>query len=143
MNTLCSCTHVINVGLNQLVEFVLVNGGTLDENHPIHLHGHSFAVLGMNKLGSSVLIQDIKKMDALGKLQRNFVNPIIKDTVKVPMGGYTIIRLFTNNPGPWLMHCHVDSHAQTGMKLILKVGEDQDLPPKPVDWPQCINFPSK
>lgn len=36
--------------LNDLIEVIFVDGGTQQENHPFHLHGYSFAVLGMDKV---------------------------------------------------------------------------------------------
>jgi L-ascorbate oxidase len=52
----CSCIHLIEVDFNDLVEFVFV-GETLTQfkppikvNHPIHLHGHAFAVVSMDKV---------------------------------------------------------------------------------------------
>lgn len=41
----------------------------------------------------------IKEMDALGLIKRNFDHPPAKDTVTVPDGGYTIIRFWATNPG--------------------------------------------
>ena len=37
--------------------------------------------------------------DAEGKLPRQLTDPIAKDTVTVPDGGYTILRLHATNPG--------------------------------------------
>ena len=78
---------------------------------------------------------EIRKMDLEGKLKRNFERPIMKDTVAVPQQGYAIVRFIADNPGFWMLHCHLDSHSDPGMMMILKVGESGDLPPKPRDWP--------
>ncbi len=37
----------------------------------------------------------------------NLINPVLKDTVVVPCGGYTTIRFFSDNIGYWVMHCHI------------------------------------
>lgn len=58
----------------------------------MHLHGASFAVMGIEKLNTSISLDYVKNLDRMGKLKRNLVNPPIKDTVTVPVGGYTIIR---------------------------------------------------
>ena len=73
-------------------------------------------------------------MDEEGKLKRNFERPIMKDNVAIPQQGYAIIRFIADNPGFWMLHCHLDSHSDPGMMMILKVGESGDLPPKPKDW---------
>jgi len=45
----CSCIHKYDIKLNDVVELILVDG-MVGENHPVHLHGQSFAVLGMDKV---------------------------------------------------------------------------------------------
>ncbi|CAF0776208.1 unnamed protein product [Brachionus calyciflorus] len=50
----CICTHFFEFGLNELIEFVLIDGNAFFEYHPIHLHGHNFAVLGVGKLKQMV-----------------------------------------------------------------------------------------
>jgi len=82
----------------------------------------------------------VKNMDKLGLLKRNFNNPPMKDTSTVPVGGYTIIRFLTNNPGTWLFHCHLEFHSEIGMAFIIKVGDQWDLPSMPRNWPQCGNY---
>ena len=42
-------------------------------------------------------------------------NPPLKDTVLIPVGGYAIIRVFTDNPGYWMAHCHQSEHLHEGM----------------------------
>lgn len=81
----------------------------------------------------------IRKLDDEGKLKRNFSRPMIKDTISLPLQGYVILRFIADNPGFWMLHCHMESHSETGMMMIIKVGESADLPPKPKDWP---NYPT-
>lgn len=82
-------------------------------------------------------------MDEQGRLKRNFTRPIIKDTFALPLQGYTIFRFIADNPGFWAIHCTMDSYWDTGMLIILKVGESKDLPPKPKDWPPLYILPSQ
>lgn len=49
----------------------------------------------------------------------------------VPPLGYLIIRFFTDNPGFWLFHCHVETHSSLGMSMIFKVGDDGEIPDPP------------
>ena len=47
-----TCVHIVKVGRDQLVEIVIFDKGTGINNlsgHPMHLHGHSFAVVAMNR----------------------------------------------------------------------------------------------
>ncbi len=76
-------------------------------------------------------------MDKNGSIHRNFDRPIIKDTVAVPFGGYTILRFRADNPGYWLLHCHILLHAEAGMSMVFKVGKESEFPKQPANWPQC------
>lgn len=52
----------------------------------------------------------------------------------VPSKGYGIIRFVADNPGYWLVHCHMEAHADLGMAFVMKVGENEDiLDPPEVD----------
>ena len=51
----------------QVVEFVLVDEGvTFDASHPMHLHGHSFRVVALEKLGKSTSVQEVIERDRAG-----------------------------------------------------------------------------
>ena len=51
----------------QVVEFVLVDEGvTFDASHPMHLHGHSFRVVALEKLGPSTSVQEVIALDRAG-----------------------------------------------------------------------------
>ena len=48
----------------------------------------------------------------------------------------TVVRIQTDNPGYWLMHCHQMMHAIEGMDVVIKVAPEKASPmPK--------NFPDK
>lgn len=73
--------------------------------HPIHLHGHDFYVLDHQE--NAVWNGDISrlKMD----------NPIRRDTATLPAAGYLILAFESDNPGAWLMHCHIPFHIAAGL----------------------------
>jgi FtsP/CotA-like multicopper oxidase with cupredoxin domain len=52
----CRCLHTLNVNYGDLVEIIIADGGSQEENHPIHLHGYSFAVLNVEKVLIFILI---------------------------------------------------------------------------------------
>ena len=60
-NKLCSCIHMIQVELNDSVEFVIVH--EKDENdvkniptlHTMHLHGHSFSIVAVEQVTKAFL----------------------------------------------------------------------------------------
>ncbi|TGZ54926.1 Uncharacterized protein DBV15_05335 [Temnothorax longispinosus] len=137
-NDYCACTHVLQVETNSVVELILVDEGVaFDANHPFHLHGYQFRVVAMEKIGSNTTVAEVRELDNQGLIHRKLKRAPLKDTVTVPDGGYTIVRFYANNPGYWLFHCHIEFHAEIGMSLIFKVGEDKELPPVPNNFPKC------
>ncbi|KAH8423781.1 uncharacterized protein LDX57_001540 [Aspergillus melleus] len=83
--------------------------------HPIHLHGHDFALLKQSK----VPYNDTDWRDGL-----NYFNPPRRDVVLLESNGYIVIAFKTDNPGSWVMHCHIAWHASAG--LAIQVLEDVD-----------------
>jgi len=74
--------------------------------HPIHLHGHDFFVLG-----SGTGVFDTTTSTA----GLNFANPPRRDTSTLPGGGWLALAFVSNNPGAWLMHCHIAWHISEGL----------------------------
>ena len=60
-------------------------------------------------------------LNEAGKIPKNLKDPPIKDTVAVPDAGYTVIRFLADNPGYWLIHCHMSWHSHTGMMVVIQV----------------------
>ena len=69
--------------------------------HPMHLHGYSFRVLSRN--GAPVP-------------HRQWA-----DTVLVPPKQTAEIAFVADNPGDWMLHCHVTDHQVSGMMTVLRV----------------------
>ncbi|KAL0106109.1 hypothetical protein PUN28_016084 [Cardiocondyla obscurior] len=137
----CACTHVLQVKRKSVVELVLIDEGVpFEANHPFHLHGYQFRVVAMKKLGDNTTVDEVKELDRQGLIHRKLKRAPLKDTVTVPDGGYTIVRFYADNPGYWLFHCHIEFHADIGMSLIFKVGEDDEIPPVPTNFPTCGDF---
>lgn len=76
--------------------------------HPIHLHGHDFLLLGV---GTGTF--DPATMAS----QLNFNNPIRRDVAQMPGSGWLVIAFKTDNPGCWLMHCHIGWHVSMGLGI--------------------------
>jgi FtsP/CotA-like multicopper oxidase with cupredoxin domain len=70
-------------------------------HHPIHLHGHVFRVVSKN--GKSVM------------------PPQWADTVLLDPDSRAEIALVADNPGNWMLHCHVLEHQVTGMMAVVRV----------------------
>ena len=78
--------------------FKLRNGSQLI--HPVHIHGHTFKVLGSDQR-------------ALPVHRADTVLLMPDETVEVA--------LVADNPGRWMFHCHVIEHQETGMMGYLQV----------------------
>lgn len=46
----------------------------------------------------------------------------IRDTITVEANSYLVLRFVANNPGVWMMHCHIDWHMAAGLGMIFKEG---------------------
>ena len=72
------------------------------EAHPMHLHGQSFAVLGVNGA----------RLPA----------PFLKDSVDVEAHmGSVVVEFAADNPGDWLLHCHKPMHMEGGMMTLVTI----------------------
>ncbi|CAO2825742.1 unnamed protein product [Amaranthus hypochondriacus] len=102
------------------------------ENHPMHLHGYDFYILAQG-FGNFDSNKDTNKF--------NLVDPPMRNTVGVPVNGWVVIRFVADNPGVWLMHCHLDVHITWGLAMAFLVedgvGELETLQAPPIDLPIC------
>lgn len=95
-----------------------------DKAHPFHLHGHSFYLVSSHKPsrpGAYEAYNPYDKATPVPGGSYNLINPPRKDTVSVPAMGYVVLRFKANNPGLWLLHCHVAWHQAVGMGMALEV----------------------
>lgn len=73
-------------------------------DHPFHLHGFAFQVFSVGQFWPirNISRQDINEViqEHTERLRRGeYKNPPGKDTAKIPMGGYVIVRFKADNPG--------------------------------------------
>ena len=69
--------------------------------HPMHLHGHSFRVLSRN--GAPVPYRQWE------------------DTVLLAPRDVVECAFVADNPGDWMLHCHVMNHQVAGLMTVLRV----------------------
>ncbi|KAL9398818.1 hypothetical protein Peur_007779 [Populus x canadensis] len=128
-----SGTKVYRLSYNSTVQLVMQDTGIISpENHPIHLHGFNFFAVGRG-VGNYNPKSDTKKF--------NLVDPVERNTIGVPSGGWVAIRFRADNPGVWFMHCHLEVHTTWGLKMAFLVdngkGPKESLLPPPSDLPKC------
>jgi FtsP/CotA-like multicopper oxidase with cupredoxin domain len=99
-------------GADEWVYLVINNGGGVA--HPIHLHGMDFYVLSQ---GAGAYSSDTVTL-SLG-------NPPRRDVAMLAGGGYLVLGFITDNPGAWLMHCHIGWHTLEGLALQFLVRQDE------------------
>jgi FtsP/CotA-like multicopper oxidase with cupredoxin domain len=120
---------------NQLVDIVIQNTVALNgvcESHPIHIHGHKFWV---HSYGVGLYV-------AKTNIWPDKDDPVLRDTLMVYASsyayftvnrttqnhgkpcGWTKFRMIADNPGLWLLHCHIGAHSYMGMNVLLKEGID-------------------
>ncbi|RPB04170.1 hypothetical protein L873DRAFT_1667298 [Choiromyces venosus 120613-1] len=78
-----------------------------DGNHPFHLHGYKFWVLGQGR----------GYFDKSTYPSLNTTNPLRRDTVTIEAYGWVLIRFVADNPGMWAFHCHIAWHLEAGMLM--------------------------
>lgn len=69
-------------------------------SHPIHLHGLSFKLL---------------------RSDRRTLPQVWTDTALIMPDERMDVALVADNPGDWLLHCHVIEHQETGMTGVIRV----------------------
>jgi FtsP/CotA-like multicopper oxidase with cupredoxin domain len=69
--------------------------------HPFHIHGVHFEVLSVNGVPPEVR-----------RIEDNW-NLKIRDVLRV--------RLLADNPGDWMIHCHILPHAHQGLMTVLRI----------------------
>ncbi|KAL2927325.1 Laccase-17 [Bienertia sinuspersici] len=118
-NVVNGTTQVMVIPYNTSVEVVMQDTSVVSaESHPLHLHGYNFYVVG-----------------------QGYVDPVERNTVAVPSGGWVAIRFRADNPGVWFMHCHFEVHISWGLRMAWVVLDgklpNQKVPPPPADLPKC------
>ncbi|KAF5353223.1 hypothetical protein D9756_007799 [Leucocoprinus leucothites] len=114
---------VLTVERNKTVQIVL-NSGVTGGPHPISLHGHTFSV--------------VKSAD---HECFNFANPVQRDVVSAgdTVGDFVVIRFRTDNPGPWILRCHINFHYGMGLAVVFAEAPDDVASANrniPTEWDQ-------
>ena len=91
-----------------------IPGDQVNLPHPIHLHGHDFYILGS---GGGVWDGNRDNL--------RFSNPSRSDPATLPAGGYLILGFPADNPGLWLMHCHIPWHVGQGLSMQFLERKDE------------------
>ncbi|KAL4880214.1 multicopper oxidase-domain-containing protein [Aspergillus karnatakaensis] len=105
--------------------FNLTSGG--QPPHPMHKHSNKFFVIGQGN--TPFIYSSVAEAVEVIPQNFNFEHPQIRDTFSTPiaagpLGTWLAVRYFVENPGPFLVHCHLQMHQAGGMALALMDGID-------------------
>lgn len=123
------------VKYGEVVEIVINNHH--NNLHPWHMHGHQFQVLQRSAVDGGYFT---------GHYYQNVSQtPIRRDTIMVQNHGHAVLRFRADNPGVWLLHCHVEWHVEAGlMATIIEAPEtfphSENAPPKS-HYHACAAYP--
>ncbi|KAF9503762.1 multicopper oxidase [Hydnum rufescens UP504] len=103
---------------------IVINNRDATIDHPYHLHGKAFDIVAR---GQGVLSAD--SYAALPPSYFNTSNPLRRDTFVVPRASYAIIRIPTDEPGVFALHCHMGWHLVHGKMgaVVIQPKAIQDL----------------
>jgi FtsP/CotA-like multicopper oxidase with cupredoxin domain len=83
---------------DQRYRLVMKNLST--DDHPIHLHRHTF---------------EVRRVDASAEL-----HGLMKDVILVHAGSTAEVEFVANNPGKTLLHCHQQDHMDRGFMMVFR-----------------------
>lgn len=121
--------QVYSITEGQVVDIVFQNR-VMDDGpciqHPWHLHGHSFYVVaeGPDSYETARLDSEIDRNIMRGQLQFRDVFTMFPYQKKANTSsgagcGWAVIRFIANNPGIWIAHCHITTHALIGKRFVI------------------------
>ncbi|KAF6021296.1 hypothetical protein EB796_020399 [Bugula neritina] len=144
----CKCTNVQKLPSNSIIQMVITHTILRKHEHTWHMHGYRFAVL---KVAHPIINNVTGLIHSRFKVDINCSNdlcydahwmreelsnitvdkPPLKDNLLIPVGGYAVIRFYTDNPGYWLAHC---------MAIVFDVDGESVKDTIPPNFPTCGDF---
>lgn len=116
----------INTKLNQWIDIIFITATKPTPPHPIHKHGNKMFLLGTGT--GDFPWATVEEAKAAGA-PLNLVDPPRRDAIVTPQASpaantWAAIRYHASQAGPWLMHCHIQSHLGGGMAMLINDGVD-------------------
>ncbi|KAF2003681.1 multicopper oxidase [Amniculicola lignicola CBS 123094] len=120
---------------NTWVDLVFIVATPGQPPHPIHKHSNKGFILGQGD-GPFNWTSVAAAAEAVPK-NFNLVTPPYRDSFLTPPTqtgpAWLAVRYHVINPGPFMIHCHVQSHMSGGMAMVIMDGVDE--------WPETpANF---
>ncbi|KAL7422406.1 hypothetical protein Q5752_003052 [Cryptotrichosporon argae] len=74
--------------------------------HAFHLHSRKFWIVARGP--GNITSDDVPNM------QLNLTSPLARDTLQIDANSYAVLRIVTDTPGVWGLHCHIGFHLSQG-----------------------------
>jgi FtsP/CotA-like multicopper oxidase with cupredoxin domain len=98
--------------------------------HPIHKHSNKAFIIGQGT--GAFTWSSVAEAAAAQPQSFDLVTPPYRDGFVTPASAATptwlAVRYHVVNPGAWLLHCHIQTHLNGGMAMVILDGVDE--------WPQ-------
>ena len=98
---------------------LVVIESTINAPHPVHLHGHDFYLVAQGS-GSYQPGPEGEIKYAAGTIPK-------RDTALLPASGHLVLAFRTDNPGAWLLHCHIGWHLGFALQFVEREAEVRSL----------------
>ncbi|KAM3424346.1 hypothetical protein BST61_g11115 [Cercospora zeina] len=125
---------VVRTQNNTWVDLVFFVTDIFGPSHPMHKHSNKAYVIG--KGVGNWTWDNVAEAAAAQPQNFNFDNPPLRDGYTTePSAGqpvWLVIRYHVENPGVFLLHCHVQTHLAGGMAVALLDGVEEfpEIPPE-------------
>ncbi|KAG9230603.1 multicopper oxidase-domain-containing protein [Amylocarpus encephaloides] len=89
-------------------------------NHPMHLHGHKFWVLGQGHgmFPGYESLNLLPEGKGVAEGHEDILDSVIRRDVATAEGfGWLVLRFIADNSGVWNFHCHMAWHSEAGLSL--------------------------
>jgi FtsP/CotA-like multicopper oxidase with cupredoxin domain len=112
---------------NTWVDLVFLNSLPNQPPHPIHKHSNGVFIIGEGE-GDFNWNTVAEAAEAVPE-NFNFDTPPYRDGFVTPQSRrlptWLAVRYHVNNPGAWMLHCHIQSHLTGGMAVIILDGVNE------------------
>ncbi|KAI8590516.1 Cupredoxin [Geranomyces variabilis] len=113
--------NIVQLAAGESVQLQIINydGG----EHPWHLHGHTFWIMGQGQANDTSKIPTTFPATQANPPRRDVITLApcqLTDTGDCAPNsfGYTVLRFVADNPGVWFFHCHIEWHVEAGLDMV-------------------------
>lgn len=108
------------------IDIVFVTATYPQPLHPIHKHGNKMFLIGQDF--GPFPYSTVAEAYAAQPQSFNFETPPHRDTLTTlptqNSQAWMAIRYYSDDPGAWLLHCHIQNHLVGGMAVVIQDGID-------------------